>query len=74
MVTLKQICSALENLNVLGGDKDAVLEKLNCAINAAEDALNSMEYLQVCTRGCVDTLLGCMMATEAIIGEDGNGK
>ena len=70
--SLRQIQHAIEALPIQGGDKDAVMEQLSCAIDAAEDALKSMDTLQVVTRGCVDTLLGCMMAAEAIAGKDNN--
>ena len=73
MVTLRQIYSAIDKLKC-NGDKDAVLEQISCATDALEDALHSMDNLQVVGRESVDVLLGCMMAVEAIIGEDNNGK
>lgn len=72
MVTLRQIDSAIDSLKC-NGDKDAVLEQISCAIDALKDALNGMDELNVKGRDNVDTLLGCMMAVEAIIGEDKNG-
>lgn len=72
MVTLRQIYSAIDSLDCTG-DKDAVLEQLSSAIDALEDAIKSMDELTVKGRNSVDTLLGCMMAVEQIIGEDNNG-
>ena len=72
MVTLRQIYSAIDSLKC-NGDKDAALEQLSSAIDALEDAVKSMEELTVKGRDNVDILLGCMMAIEAIIGEDNNG-
>ena len=50
-----------------------MLEQLSSAIDALEDAVKSMDELTVKGRNSVDTLLGCMMAVEQIIGEDNNG-
>lgn len=72
MVTLRQIYSAIDTLKC-NGDKDAVLEQISCAIDALEDALKSMDDLQVSGRESVDVLLGCMMAIEQMIGESKNG-
>lgn len=72
MITLRQIDSAIDSLKC-NGDKDAVLEQISCAIDALEDALKGMDELQVKGRDNVDTLLGCMMAVEAIIGDEKNG-
>lgn len=72
MVTLRQIYSSIDSLKC-NGDKDAVLEQLSSAIDALEDAVKSMDELTVKGRNSVDTLLGCMMAVEQIIGEDNNG-
>lgn len=69
MVSLRQIYSALDALPT-PSVKDSALEQFSSAIDALEDALKSMDTLQVCTRDCVDTLLGCMIATEAIIGKE----
>ena len=72
--SLQQIYNAIEALPVIDGDKVSVLDNLRRAMDAAKDALDGMDALGVVTRGCVDTLLGCMMATEAIIGKgDSNG-
>lgn len=72
MVTLQQIYSAIDSLNC-NGDKGAALEQISCAIDALEAATKSMDELSVKGRDNVDTLLGCMMAVEAIIGDGKNG-
>lgn len=64
MVTLKQLISALISLGVS-------VEKINEAINALTDVLIGLDEVEVKGRQKVDTLLGCMMAIEAIIGKDG---
>ena len=62
-VSLYQVLSAVESL---GADstriKNAVAE-LSCL-------LSELDEVEVKGRDKVDTLLGCMMAIEAIIGED----
>lgn len=73
MVSLRQIYSAIDSLSVHGGEKEAVLEQIGCAIDALEDAQKSMDTLQVSTRGCVDTLFGCMLSAEQIVGGKDNG-
>lgn len=72
MITLRQIYSAIDSLKC-GGDKDAVLEQLSSAIDVLEDAIKSMDEFTVKGRNSVDTLLGCMMAVEQIIGDEKNG-
>lgn len=72
MYSLKQIRASLENLPTVS-EKSVAIEKLKDAENALKGALVDMDAWTVCTRNCLDTLLGCMMAVEAIIGEDKNG-
>ena len=69
--SLKMIYDALDNLCVLEGDKAPVLLKLDEARQFIKTALSEMDNLSVQGRGALDTLLGCMMALEAIIGKDG---
>lgn len=64
MVTLKQLIPALISLGVSE-------EKINEAIGALEQLLSQLDEVEVKGRQKVDTLLGCMMAIEAIIGKDG---
>ena len=70
--SLKQIIEALEGLYVIQGDKMPALDELKEAKELITDALKDLEFLQVCGRGALDTLLGCMMGLEAIAG-DNNG-
>lgn len=72
MYSLDQIISAIETLCVLGGDKDPVVEKLKQAKEMLEDALKDMNGLTVAGRNILDTLLGCMMAIETIVGGETN--
>lgn len=72
MYSLKQIYNAVDNITALGGDKEEVSKSLEAAIDNLKTALNGMDRLQVCGRFHVDTLLGCMMGLDEIIGEDGD--
>lgn len=67
MITLKQLIPALISLGV---DKS----KANEAIHALQDLLNELDEVEVKGRQKVDTLLGCMMAIDAIIGDKQNGE
>lgn len=69
MASLNLIYSTLESLCTLGGDKQPILDKLKDAQEILESALQDMDGLTVAGRSAVDALLGCMMATEAIVGE-----
>lgn len=69
MASLKLIYSTLDTLCTLGGDKQPILDKLTEAQEILESALQDMDGLTVAGRGVLDALLGCMMATEAIIGK-----
>lgn len=64
MVTLKQLIPALITLGV---DTKNIEE----AIVALSALLSELDEVEVKGRQNVDTLLGCMMAIEAIIGKDG---
>ena len=66
-ISLKQLIPALVSLGV---DKS----KANEAIHALQDLLTELDEVEVKGRQKVDTLLGCMMAIEAIIGEKQNGE
>lgn len=68
--SLKQIADALDNIQVADGDKNAAIEKLNNARQIMAEAVCEMDNLTVCGRKTLDTLLGCMMLVEAIIGKD----
>lgn len=64
MIGLKQLIPALVSLKV---DERKVLE----AIDSLYQMLKDLDEVEVKGRQNVDTLLGCMMAIEAIIGKDG---
>lgn len=64
-VTLKQLIPALINLGVSE-------EHINNALDELNALLAELDEVEVKGRQNVDTLLGCMMALEAIIGEQKN--
>lgn len=70
--SLKMIYDALEDLCVLEGDKAPILLKLDEARQFIKTALQDMDSLSVQGRGALDTLLGCMMGLEAIVGKGDN--
>lgn len=63
MVSLKQLIPCLNHFGV--GD-----ERVKAAINELNEALHDLDQVTVKGRDDVDTMLGCMMAVEAIIGGD----
>jgi hypothetical protein len=68
MVSLKMLVPALACLGISAEHIDKAIENLNCL-------LAELDEVEVKGRQQVDTLLGCMMAIEAIIGKDGdNGR
>ena len=64
MITLKQIIPALISLGVSA-------EHIDLAIAELRGLLAELDEVKVKGRQKVDTLLGCMMAIESIIGKDG---
>lgn len=64
-ISLKQIASALTTLCVSD-------EHIFNAISELQQLLLQLEEVEVKGRQNVDTLLGCMMALEAIIGKENN--
>ena len=67
-VTLKQLIPALVSLGVK-------TENIYAAINELQNLLVALDEVEVKGRQNVDTLLGCMMALESIIGkEDEHGR
>ena len=74
MVSLQQLYSAVEKMKTVDGETHYVLENIESAIVSLKEAIDNMNELSVRGRDSVDTLLGCMLAVEAIIGEDSNGK
>lgn len=65
MVSLKQLARALTSLGV----SDGYIQR---AIDELQDLLIKLDDVQVKGRQSVDTLLGCMMAIDALIGKDNN--
>lgn len=67
MITLKQLVPALLSLGVS-------VEHIEAAIDELRGLLAELDEVEVKGRQNVDTLLGCMMALEQIVGkEDENG-
>ena len=64
MITLKQIIPALISLGVSA-------EHIDLAIAELRGLLAELDEVEVKGRQNVDTLLGCMMTIETIIGKDG---
>ena len=65
MITLKQLIPALLSLGVS-------VEHIEAAIDELRGLLAELDEVEVKGRTNVDTLLGCMMAIEAIVGQDGD--
>ena len=67
MISLKQIIPALQTLGVS-------TEHIEAAMSELRGLLAELDEVEVKGRQSVDTLLGCMMAIDAIIGEKQNGE
>ena len=67
MITFKQIIPALQTLGIS-------TEHIETAMAELRDLLVELDDVEVKGRQKVDTLLGCMMAIDAIIGEKKNGE
>lgn len=65
MISLKQIIPALVSLGVSE-------QHIELAIAELRGLLAELDEVEVKGRQQVDTLLGCMMALDAIIGKDGD--
>ena len=65
MITLKQLIPALVSVGVK-------TENIYAAINELQNLLVALDEVEVKGRQQVDTLLGCMMALEQIIGKENN--
>lgn len=65
MVNLKQLIPALISLGVDGEHIEKAIAELNAL-------LAKLDEVEVKGRQKVDTLLGCMLAIEAIIGKEGD--
>ena len=66
-ITLKQIISALISIGVS-------TEHIEAAMAELRGLLAELDEVEVKGRQSVDTLLGCMMAVDAIIGDKQNGE
>lgn len=66
-ITLKQIIPALISIGVS-------TEHIEAAMAELRGLLAELDEVEVKGRQSVDTLLGCMMALDAIIGEKQNGE
>lgn len=66
-ITLKQLIPALISLGVSE-------QHIELAIDELRGLLAELEEVEVKGRQKLDTLLGCIMALEAIIGEQKNGE
>ena len=66
-ITLKQLIPALQTLGVS-------TEHIEAAMAELRGLLAELDEVEVKGRQSVDTLLGCMMAIDAIIGEKQNGE
>ena len=67
MITLKQLIPALQSLGVSA-------EHIELAIAELHGLLAELDEVEVKGRQQVDTLLGCMMALDAIIGDKKGGE
>ena len=65
-ITLNQLIPALASLGVSAAHIEAAIAELR-------GLLAELDEVEVKGRQSVDTLLGCMMAVEAIIGGENNG-
>jgi hypothetical protein len=72
MVTLLEIKTALESIRREDGDDAAkyIEEAIRCLKTAGE----AMNTVSVRGRHDVDTMLGCMIGIDLIIGEDKDGR
>lgn len=66
MITLVQLKAAVYELGL-------DISHLENAIGELRDLLDELDEVEVKGRSKVDTLLGCMMAAEQIIGDKDNG-
>ena len=69
-ISIHMISETVEKLDIQSGDKKTVHENLKHAEDALQRALCNMDEFSVQGRNAVDALFGCMMAVEAIIGEN----
>ena len=70
MVSIRELKFALENLDVIGGDKG--IEHVDSAIESLKIASDALNTVSVRGRANVDALLGIMFAIDMIIGKEGD--
>ena len=67
MINLKQLIPALLSLGISA-------ERISNAIEQLNALLNELDEVEVKGRQNIDTLLGCMMAIDAIVGNQREGE
>lgn len=67
MINLKQLIPALQSLGVS-------VDRINIVIEELSNLLDELDEVEVKGRQNVDTLLGCMMAIDAIVGNQREGE
>ena len=70
MVTIYEIKHVLERLDAESGDKG--IEYIDAAIANLQAAAQALDTVGVRGRASVDSLLGCMMGIDMIIGKEGD--
>lgn len=70
MATLNLIYKAVEQLDIVDGDKQAALRQIGMAISELVTLQQTLDEFQVKGRTNVDTLLGCMLEIDKMTGED----
>ena len=68
MITIDQIDLTLENVPTKGGEIKEAIDDVQKARDLLHSALNHLDTVQVSGRQEIDSLLGCMMAIEAMLG------
>lgn len=70
-INLNRVSKALENLEVLDDfGKNEAIDHLRSAINELKIVKDEMEIIPIQGRDRVDTLLGCMLGIDMIIGKE----
>lgn len=70
MYSLEQIRAAVDALETVDGEKNLAVEKIDHAIVSLKMAQDELDGLAVKGRKTIDTLLGCMLAVDAVIGKE----
>lgn len=73
--SLRLIKETIEKFDTSAENKEEAISTLELAIDAINRSLCALDEIPVKGRQALDTLLGCMMALDAIIGkEEVNGE